>query len=259
MQLDDGRLPVVWVVMNIQKHLAPYHEQLTSHPLYNAITTTNDLAIFMSHHIYSVWDFMNLLKTLQLQLTGMRVPWVPVHHVDNVRLINDIVLEEESDIIDGQVTSHFLYYVTAFNAIDPNNCVSRFLEDLRQPNLHYQSLITQPYIPMSVQSFLMFTHQVIQSSMIEVAAAFAYGREILVSVIFQPLLKQADLNPAVAGFISYLERHIELDGGEHGHKAEQMVANLCKTQADWELALATAKSALHHRIQLWDGILAELR
>ena len=62
----------------------------------------------------------------------------------------------------------------------------------------------------------------------------------------------------MAGFISSLERHIELDGGEHGHKSEQMVANLCKTQADWELALITAKSALQHRIQLWEGILVEL-
>ena len=61
----------------------------------------------------------------------MTVPWVPVQQVDNVRLINEIVLEEESDVIDGQVTSHFLYYVQAFNAIQPNHAMGLFLDDLK--------------------------------------------------------------------------------------------------------------------------------
>ena len=252
-------MQVVRFVMTIQKALAPFHEQLKAHPLYDAIETIDHLAIFMSHHIYSVWDFMNLLKTLQRQLTSMSVPWVPVQQVDNVRLINEIVLEEESDIIDGHVTSHFLYYVQAFNAIEPKNHLGRFLDDLKDPQVNYESLITQPYIPQSVQSFLNFTHDVIHSSLLETAAAFAYGREILVPVIFEPLLKQANLDPAVSGFISYLERHIELDGDEHGGKAEQMVANLCQTDGDWQLVIKTAEAALQQRILLWDGILAELR
>ena len=244
--------------MNIHQSLAALQHQLKEHPLYDAIQTIDHLGIFMSHHIYSVWDFMNLLKTLQLQLTSMSVPWVPVQDVDNVRLINDIVLEEESDIIDGQVTSHFLYYVKAFNSIQSNHSMGQFLDDLNRPDMSYTNLIAQPYIPSSVHGFLRFTHDVIQSSLIETAAAFAYGREILVPVIFEPLLKQADLDPSVMGFISYLERHIELDGGEHGHKAEQMVANLCNSDADWQLVLKTAESALQQRIQLWDGILAEI-
>ena len=77
--------------MDIHAELAPLHRQLKEHPLYDAIHSVDDLAVFMSHHIYSVWDFMNLLKTLQQQLTSMTVPWVPVQQVDNIRLINEIV------------------------------------------------------------------------------------------------------------------------------------------------------------------------
>ena len=244
--------------MDIHAELASLHRQLKEHPLYDAIHSVDDLAVFMSHHIYSVWDFMNLLKTLQQQLTSMTVPWVPVQQVDNVRLINEIVLEEESDVIDGQVTSHFLYYVQAFNAIQPNHAMGLFLDDLKVPDLSYADLISRSYIPPSVQTFLRFTHDVIQSSLLETAAAFAYGREILVPVIFEPLLKQAALDTNVAGFIAYLERHIELDGDEHGGKAEQMVANLCQTDEDWALVLTTARAALNHRIQLWDGVYQQL-
>ena len=121
--------------------LTPYRNQLQQHALYDAIHTLDDLTIFMSYHVYSVWDFMNLLKTLQQQLTSMTVPWVPVDHVDNVRLINEIVLEEESDVIDGKVTSHFLYYFNAFNAIKPNHLMVQFLDDLNQSNLSYSDLI----------------------------------------------------------------------------------------------------------------------
>ena len=98
-------------------------------------------------------------------------------------------------MIDGQVTSHFLYYVQAFNAIQPNHAMGLFLDDLKVPDLSYTDLISRSYIPPSVQTFLRFTHDVIQSSLLETAAAFAYGREILVPVIFEPLLKQAALDP----------------------------------------------------------------
>lgn len=35
---------------------------LNAHPLYARVQNLDDLRIFMAHHIYSVWDFMSLLK-----------------------------------------------------------------------------------------------------------------------------------------------------------------------------------------------------
>ena len=86
---------------SIEQDIIPLKEKLRNHDLYKAIQSIEDLKIFMSIHVYSVWDFMNLIKTLQSKLTCITVPWQPVDHTENARLLNEIILEEESDEIDG--------------------------------------------------------------------------------------------------------------------------------------------------------------
>ena len=39
--------------------------RLEQHPIYGALRTLSDLRAFMAHHVYSVWDFMSLIKYLQ--------------------------------------------------------------------------------------------------------------------------------------------------------------------------------------------------
>ncbi|NWG88156.1 MAG: DUF3050 domain-containing protein, partial [Hydrogenophilaceae bacterium] len=52
-------------------------QKLDSHPIYGALRTTEDLKVFMQHHVYSVWDFMSLIKYLQHNVAPARWPWTP--------------------------------------------------------------------------------------------------------------------------------------------------------------------------------------
>ena len=49
-------------IKKIEDTIEESAKALANHKIYNAIETIEDLRIFMAHHIYCVWDFMNLIK-----------------------------------------------------------------------------------------------------------------------------------------------------------------------------------------------------
>ena len=67
-------------------------------------------------------------------------------------------------------------------------------------------------------------------------------------------------NEDLSDLIYYFERHIEVDSGEHGPLALEMIKELCQNdKTKWEEALSYSKQALENRINLWDGILSSIR
>jgi hypothetical protein len=89
-------------------------ERLLSHPLYAKLRDAESVRIFMRFHAFAVWEFLSLLKSLQRRLTCVEVPWSPVSDAAHRRLINEIVLDEESDIgPNGEPQSHFEMYIDA--------------------------------------------------------------------------------------------------------------------------------------------------
>jgi hypothetical protein len=101
-------------VQQLQAQLQPARQRMVDHVVYRRLETLADLRVFMEHHVYAVWDFMSLLKALQRELTCVELPWVPKGNPATRRLINDIVLEEETDLDpEGQPTSHFELYLRA--------------------------------------------------------------------------------------------------------------------------------------------------
>jgi hypothetical protein len=59
-------------------------------------------------------------------------------------------------------------------------------------------------------------------------------------------------------FETYLARHIEIDGDDHGPLAELMIQELCDTEQKYQEAYEVAKDAIEMRVHLWNGILRSL-
>ena len=83
-------------------------------------------------------------------------------------------------------------------------------------------------------------------------SAYMYP-EIFLEIVSQSQTKDND--QTYGKLLYYLNRHIELDGDEHGPISLKMVADLCgEDTTKWEEVLETAKDALKFRLKLWDHI-----
>jgi hypothetical protein len=239
----------------IEARIAPLRARLTTHPLYAAIRTEAHLRLFMQSHVFAVWDFMSLLKALQNKLTCTAVPWIPSAFPESRRFINEIVLGEESDQFEGRAISHFELYLEAMAEAGADT------EPIHTTLAASDPLSTKA-IPAAARAFIATTFGIIrQNNTAAMAAAFTFGREDVIPDIFRELVRDLNQRGSNLGkFIWYLERHIEVDGEDHGPLSLRMVADLCGDDpALWENAAMTAESAIEARLTLWDGILAGIQ
>jgi hypothetical protein len=247
------------MIDEVEKSLAPIKKQLIEHPLYSKIKTIEDLKLFTSYHIYAVWDFMSLVKKLQLELTCTELPWRPAPYPEVGRLINEIVWGEETDLnFEGQPMSHFEMYLEAMEALGvPLSLFNSNYKRLTSTSSVLVELDTLD-LPESVADFLKFTFETINSNQIHsIAAVFTFGREDLIPDLFIEMIKNmGQKDPTnIQPLVYYFERHIEVDGDEHGPLALKMVELLCGTDPQkWAQATAAAKIALEKRLALWDAI-----
>jgi hypothetical protein len=80
--------------------------------------------------------------------------------------------------------------------------------------------------------------------------------------MFRSLVR--DLNAQKPGsyatFLWYLERHIEVDGEDHGPLSLRMVSDICgDSEERWTEAADAAEAALEARLALWDAVLEQIR
>ncbi len=246
----------------LEAKLRPLYARLAAHPLYGSLHTVQHLRTFLEAHVFAVWDFMSLLKTLQRGLTCVDVPWTPSALPESRRLVNEIVLGEESDMFDGKPLSHFEIYRLAMQQCGASTeTIDNMLQHL-QEGATVERALAQANAPLPAQAFVWDTFSLIAENKLHVAAAaFTFGREDLIPEMFKGFVRDLNrqMDGAVDTFLWYLERHIEVDGEEHGPMALRMIAELCGNDAaKWAEAERAAMFALESRLRFWDGILVSL-
>lgn len=233
--------------------------QLSDHPLYANLNQIKDLHTFMEDHIFAVWDFMSLLKALQNHVTCTSVPWRPNTDSKLARFVNEIVLGEETDENEvGEIKSHFEMYLDAMEQIKADTSkIGLFLNYLDESD-SLESAIHEANVSDVAAEFMRFTFSVIDTGKPHlIASAFTFGREDLIPDMFIGMVKHlsSSENVDTSKLIYYLERHIEIDGDEHGPLSLELVQKLCgDDELKWHEATETAIKAMQARIDLWNGI-----
>ena len=246
---------------DLKQAIAPRQEALQKHAIYELVDNPEALNIFMEHHVWAVWDFMSLAKSLQLKYTTCLIPWTPPPKPNLARFINEIIRDEESDIDhNGKPASHFESYLLSMESVGASTDeIRKFVQEL-EAGTHWKIALGKSAATQSSTRFVSHTLKTVEKgNAIEVASFFAFGRELVLPKIFSLFLSslnEADKNnPRWIPLKYYLERHIELDGNEHGEAAESLVIGTAEESLDgWRIAKDAAIEALDERIRLWDSI-----
>ena len=243
--------------------LAPLRRRLVEHPLYARVSGPDRLRRFMESHVWAVWDFQSLLKAMQQRLTCTTVPWVPTPDPEARRLVNEIVLDEESDELpDGGSASHFELYLDAMERAGADTRPMRHFLALVGAGSPVGPALDAAAAPAEAAAFVRRSFAVIEAGSVHrIVAAFTFGREDVIPDMFRHLVGQlAEGDPARwSRFRFYLERHIEHDDAKHAPVCRRILARQCGDDATkWAEASDTARGCLEARIALWDAIAQEL-
>ncbi len=234
---------------------------LEHHEVFESIQNMADLQLFMAWHVFAVWDFMSLIKRLQINLTSVDLPWVPSPHPLAARLINEIVLGEESDEVPGGgFLSHYEIYLLAMKEVGAQtNQIEEFVSLIRA-GTPFTKALEIVSAPKCIQAFVTNTMETVKNGNVyEVLGCFFYGRENVIPQMFRNLLASWQIDTSKAPmFVYYLKRHIDLDGDTHGPAALKIINELTRDNPTAVQQLTeAAEKAINARIKLWDGLAME--
>ncbi len=237
-------------LLNILDETQDERNILKNHILYSSIKTEQHLHLFMEHHVFAVWDFMSVLKSLQKEFTCVEIPWRPKPNGNLSRLLNEIVLAEES-----------MYYHAMKEAGAETKKIENFLTELDNSDL--KNSLIKSSAPKAAKDFVLDTFRyVVMNKPHLTATIFTLGREEIIPDMFRELVEDLESNSSgqYKSFIYYLDRHIGLDEDEHTPLALKMIKEICgDDEQKWKESIDCGKNVMRSRIKFWDQILFEIK
>ncbi len=249
---------------NLEKNkrkLNDLKQKITAHPLFANGLERKHICKFMESHIFAVWGFMSILKSLQKMITPNNLPWMPNRNTKNglVNFVNEIILCEESDFIEGiGYISHFEIYLMAMKNIGAKTDQIDKLTSKISEKGYNEKYIDDVDTSDDVKSFLKHDLDVsMNGTLPEIVGAFTLGREKVIPNMFSYILPVIEETSASKHLITYLERHIDIDGDRHGPLSMKLLDTSCDKK-QLSLAYATAVKSLELRLLVWDKVYEDI-
>lgn len=230
---------------------------LINHPLYNAIKSEADINIYMSNQVWCVWDFMTLVKSIQLKIIPPNILWTPPKFPDLGAYIYEVLLTEETDkgYNSDSHSSHFQTFLKAMNESGVNtNSIDKFINQLEKGN-KFEIALKSCGLHKEAKEFISTTYEFAKSELHISTAVFCLSREGVIPDMFMNLVANVHLSNKYKIFNWYLNRHIYLDSQSHGPLSIKLFKTIVNTKQKQEEALQAALRALKARNKFFNYIL----
>jgi hypothetical protein len=251
------------MLTRLLSEVEPYQQAVLAHPVHGQLGTVAALRMFMQSHVFAVWDNMLLLKTLQQRLTCVTTPWLPVEDAIAARLINEMILDEETEELrPGEYMSHAEFYILAMAELGAETQPIEQLMDGLRGGQGLEAALGSLAIPEQTKAFVLNSWEICQGPTPGIVAAFLLGREEIATPLFANILGQLDgMEGGVAcdRLRAYCQRHVSVDEERHIPMAKALLKRICGDSAwAWGRAAEASVSTLMARQRLWDGVVAEI-
>ena len=190
-------------------------------------------------------------------ITPNNLPWTPNKNTKNglVNFVNEIILCEESDYIEGiGYISHFEIYILAMKNMGAKTDQLDKLTSRIIDKGYNEKYLDDIDVTAEVKSFLKHDLEVsMNGTLPEIVGAFTLGREKVIPKMFGYILPAIKETSTSKHLITYLERHIDIDGDRHGPLSMELLNTSC-SEKELSLAYATAIKSLELRLLVWDKV-----
>ncbi len=235
---------------------------LERHKVFDQLLSNEDLQLFMSWHVFSVWTYMSIIKRLQLEFTCTCLPWTPYRSAKSAHLINKIVSENESiDLANNTYLSHFELYLCAMEEIGANTFSIRTFVDLIAANMPLQDALKISNSPPAIEEFVLTnTHIAISGSVEEVLGCMIYAHEY----IFPKSFIHSSAGSALSRFAEEkFSLYLKMCCSTDPHQRHLDITNLLIEQTNGnesclKTCLDAALGAIKRQANLWDSLACKI-
>jgi hypothetical protein len=183
---------------------------------------------------------------------------VPTENTKNglTSFINEIVLSEESDYIEGiGYVSHFEIYLEAMKEIGADSSkILELIDCINREGSAYDGINNLDILD-EVKDFIKFDlDTALSEDLPKIVGSFTLGREKVIPNMFEHIVQSVANANATNKFTTYLSRHIDIDGDRHGPLSSKLLDKLCSSDKNLEVAYQAGIDSLNLRLKVWDKI-----
>ena len=235
---------------------------LERHRVFDQLITNEDLQLFMSWHVFSVWSHMSIIKRLQLEFTCTCLPWTPYRSAKAAYLINKIVSENESTALTNNTyLSQFELYLCAMEEIGANTFSIRTFVDLIAANMPLQDALKISNASPAIDEFVLTnTHIAISGSVEEVLGCMIYADEYISPKSFM----RSSAGSALSRFDEEkFSLYLKMCCSTDPHRRHSDITNLLIEQTNGnesrlKTCLDAALGAIKRQANLWDALACKI-